>query len=137
MAASSPEPRTALQLPEAGPGSPGGLGRRTAALVVDWLASLVIAVVLNGGIEPDRFDPALWTLVIFAVQVALLGWLQGASFGQRILGLQVAPVGKDRAGLVAMAVRTVLLCLVIPAAVMDSNGRGLHDIAAGTVVLRR
>jgi uncharacterized RDD family membrane protein YckC len=49
----------------------------------------------------------------------------------------VAPVGKDRVGLVAMAVRTVLLCLVIPAAVMDSNGRGLHDIAAGTVVLRR
>jgi uncharacterized RDD family membrane protein YckC len=33
-------------------------------------------------------------------------------------------------------VRTVLLCLVIPAFIWDRDGRGLHDKAAGTVVVR-
>ncbi|CPU67518.1 Conserved membrane protein of uncharacterised function [Mycobacteroides abscessus] len=32
--------------------------------------------------------------------------------------------------------RTVLLCLVIPAVVWDADGRGLHDRAAGTVLVR-
>jgi uncharacterized RDD family membrane protein YckC len=35
------------------------------------------------------------------------------------------------------AVRTALLCLVIPAVVWDADGRGLHDKAAGTVIVRR
>jgi hypothetical protein len=37
---------------------------------------------------------------------------------------------------VAGVVRTVLLCLVLPAVVWDSSGRGLHDVAAGTVIVR-
>ncbi|PZP04804.1 MAG: RDD family protein, partial [Dermacoccus nishinomiyaensis] len=36
----------------------------------------------------------------------------------------------------AGAVRTVLLCLAIPAVVTDSSGRGLHDKLAGTVIVR-
>lgn len=138
MAAPAPQPapQPALELPADGPGSPGGLGRRTGALMIDWLSSMAIALVLNGGLEPGRFSPATLTLVVFAVEVTLLGWLQGASFGQRILGLRVAPVGRERVGLLAMAARTALLCLVIPAAVMDSNGRGLHDIVARTVIVR-
>jgi hypothetical protein len=34
-------------------------------------------------------------------------------------------------------VRTVLLCLVIPAVVWDAEGRSLHDRVAGTVIVRR
>ena len=37
---------------------------------------------------------------------------------------------------IAGAVRTVLLCLAIPAVVTDSSGRGLHDKLAGTVIVR-
>jgi len=33
-------------------------------------------------------------------------------------------------------VRSALLCLVIPAVVWDRDGRGLHDTAAGTVLVR-
>jgi hypothetical protein len=33
-------------------------------------------------------------------------------------------------------VRTALLCLVIPAIVVDRDGRGLHDRAAASVVVR-
>ncbi|MFE4466652.1 RDD family protein, partial [Oerskovia sp. NPDC056781] len=30
----------------------------------------------------------------------------------------------------------VLLCLVVPAVVWDGDGRGMHDKAAGTVIVR-
>ena len=40
------------------------------------------------------------------------------------------------AGLRAAAPRFVLLCLLIPALISDRDGRGLHDQAAGTVVVR-
>jgi uncharacterized RDD family membrane protein YckC len=33
-------------------------------------------------------------------------------------------------------VRTVLLCLFLPAMFWDKDGRGLHDKAAGTVIVR-
>ena len=42
-----------------------------------------------------------------------------------------APIGLPRA-----ALRTLLLCLLIPALIWDRAGRGLHDKAAGTVVVR-
>ncbi|MCU1514874.1 MAG: hypothetical protein JWO10_1964, partial [Microbacteriaceae bacterium] len=35
------------------------------------------------------------------------------------------------------ALRTVLLSLVIPAVIWDLDQRGLHDKAAGTVLVRR
>ena len=39
-------------------------------------------------------------------------------------------------GLLRAALRTLLLCLLIPALIWDRDGRGLHDKAAGTVVVR-
>ena len=39
-------------------------------------------------------------------------------------------------GVGAAIVRTLLLCLVVPAVVWDADGRGLHDSAAGTVIVR-
>nr|MDQ3826417.1 RDD family protein [Actinomycetota bacterium] len=41
-----------------------------------------------------------------------------------------------RAGFAAAVIRTVLLCLLIPPVVYNTDGRGLHDRAAGTIVLR-
>lgn len=126
-----------LDLPQAGPGAPGGLGRRVAALFIDWFSCLAIALVINGGLQANRYDPAIVTLGIFFVQVTLFTWLQAASFGQRIMRLVVAPVGRSRLSLPSIALRTLLLCLVVPAVVLQPNGRGLHDMAAGSIVLRR
>jgi hypothetical protein len=36
-----------------------------------------------------------------------------------------------------VAVRTVLLCLAVPALIWDRDQRGLHDKAAQTVLVRR
>ena len=76
------------------------------------------------------------TLAIFALEIVVLTWLTGASFGQRLLGLRVVLVSGDRVGIFRVALRTALLCLVIPAVVFDSEGRGLHDRAAGSRVIR-
>jgi uncharacterized RDD family membrane protein YckC len=39
-------------------------------------------------------------------------------------------------GFLASALRTALLMLLVPAVIVDRDGRGLHDKAAGTVVVR-
>ena len=120
-----------LGRPERGPGSVATLTRRAGALLVDWLVALLVGRTLLEGLS--SFGP----LLVFAVvQVLLVGTL-GYSFGHRLLGLVVERPRGGPAGPVAALVRTLLLVLVIPAVVLDEDGRGLHDRAAGTVVVRR
>lgn len=121
-----------LGLPAAGPGSQAPLGRRVAALAIDWALCLVIASAFFG-------DEPLAPLAVFAVENLLLVSTLGTTVGHRALGLRVRRlVGPAAApGVLLALVRTVLLCLVIPAVVWDADGRGLHDRAAGTVIVRR
>jgi len=105
--------------------------RRALALGVDWLLALLVGETLLPGLS--SFAPLL---VFLVVQVALVGTL-GYGVGHGVLGLRVERATGGAAGAVAALVRTVLLGLVIPAVVTDDDGRGLHDRAAGTVVVRR
>jgi uncharacterized RDD family membrane protein YckC len=107
------------------------LGRRVVALLIDWIAAISRAIVGT----PDTTLESFATLGIFAVEVTLLTWLWGSSFGQRIVGLRV--VGRTRRlGFVAALLRTVLICIVLPPLIWDADGRGLHDRAVDTVVIR-
>jgi len=128
-----------LGLPESGPGSRARLGRRVVALVVDWAVATLIAYLVTG---PAAFaELNSWvTLLVFALENVLLVSTVGFTIGHRLLGLQVRVLGAPEGiapGFARGAVRTVLLCLVIPAVVWDGDGRGLHDRAAGTVLVRR
>ncbi|QTE28409.1 RDD family protein [Pengzhenrongella sicca] len=116
--------------PAQGPSRQAPLGRRVVALTVDWLLCLAISGAFFGG------DP-LATLGVFALEhVALVGTL-GHTLGHRLLGIHVRPVGAPGpVGLGRAALRTALLCLVLPAVLTGPDGRGLHDRAAGTVVVR-
>lgn len=121
--------------PEALPGSvrpsaPAGVGRRLVAVTVDWLLCLAVARWL---ISTSPLSP----LVLFAVvNVVFVGTI-GTTVGMRFLGIRIVRVDRPGpVGLPAAAVRTVLLCLVIPAVVWGSDGRGLHDMAARTVPIR-
>ncbi len=67
---------------------------------------------------------------------AALTMLGGASFGQRILGIRVIALGKPYVNPWRALLRTLLICLVIPAVIWDRDGRGLQDRAAGTVVVK-
>ena len=110
-------------LPPNLPGEVAGFGRRVGALAIDWLVSTGVALLLVGASGYLSNQASLATLLVFAIEVTLLTWLMGASFGQRL-------------SLGRALLRTLLICLVIPAVVMDSYGRGLHDKAVDSIVIR-
>jgi uncharacterized RDD family membrane protein YckC len=121
-----------LGLPESGSGSVAGFGRRLGAYAVDALASYLVAGLLTGSNLPGN-----WSLLVFAVEYVVLISLTGQSAGMRVLGLRVGSLpGLTRPPPLAVGIRTGLLVLLIPALVWDRDNRGLHDKAAGTVVVR-
>lgn len=113
-----------------------GLGRRIAAIAVDWGVSILVARVVFPQFGYLTDEGSISVLVVFAAEVILLTWLTSASFGQRILGLRVVNLAGGRLSLWRVALRTLLICLVIPAVVYDSDGRGLQDRAVGSMVIR-
>jgi hypothetical protein len=150
------EEGSTLGLPARGPGSRATLGRRLAGVALDWTLCMAISAAFFPSDRPAALpilagDP-MATLGIFAVSTTVLVGLLGHSIGHRLLGLQVvrlADLPARRAGasrdggllrppgLVTGAIRTILLCLAIPAVIWDSSGRGMHDVAARTVLVRR
>ena len=141
---------TALGLPAQGSGSAATIGRRAVALVLDWMLCLLLASAFFAGDATGPFwqrADGMVTLAIFAVENLVLVGTLGFTVGHRVLGIRVRRAGvtpdgplpdDGRApGFGRAALRTFLLCLVIPAVVWDSDGRGLHDRAAGTAIVRR
>ena len=55
---------------------------------------------------------------------------------KRILGIRVISLAHGRLDPARSALRTLLLCLVVPPLVFDRDQRGLHDKAAGSVAVR-
>ncbi|GAA3021743.1 RDD family protein [Microbacterium dextranolyticum] len=133
-------PGERLGLPASGSGSIARPGRRIAALAIDYVASTIVAMAFFGYNQfalpseagATQFAPML---VFAAVNVLFLPTLGGTP-GHRLLGLRLHLVGGGWVGPWRPIVRTVLLCIVIPAVVWDADQRGLHDKAAGTVLLR-
>ena len=104
------------------------MGRRFAALILDWLMCMLIALA--------AFRSQMWTLPVFAVETYLLTSLTGLTVGKRIMGIRVARLDGRPIGFGWGLLRTVLLLAVIPALVTDRDLRGLHDRAANTIVVR-
>ncbi len=127
-----------LGLPAEGPGAVATTGSRVAAFVVDVLVGALIGGLVNGLTDPSSGQRALVGNGAFALEVLLLTALTGQSIGMRVLGLRVQRLSAPDAapGFLPAALRTALLVLLLPALVFDRDGRGLHDKAAGTVVVR-
>lgn len=113
-----------------------GLVRRLLALILDWLVSLGVSLLVFREVAYGSTASSFATLAVFAGEVIVFTWLLAGSFGQRMLGLRVVRTDGRRLSLPRIVVRTLLLCLVIPALAMDSTGRGLHDKAVESVVVR-
>jgi uncharacterized RDD family membrane protein YckC len=123
-------PGKRLGLPENGPRSIARTGRRVGAICIDWGLAVLLSVAFFA------YDPFA-TLAIFAVaQIVFLLTVSG-SVGHLALGMRVVPMAGGYLGLWRPFVRTLLLCLVIPAVIWDRDGRGMHDRLAGTVLVRR
>jgi len=126
-------PGERLGLPETGARSIGRLGRRVIAILIDW----GVAYLLSWAFFPTELgtDPFV-TLAIFAgLQYVFLVVVSG-SLGHLLVRLRVVPLAGGYLGLWRPLVRTLLLCLGIPALIWDRDQRGLHDKAAGTVLVR-
>lgn len=109
------------------PGRAGPIWRRVVSVAVDWLISTAASIVFFG------WDPTV-TIVIFAGLNVVMLTLFGATPGQLVTGLRVISVAGRLPMIVRALIRTVLLCLIVPIALVDDADRGLHDRAAGTAV---
>nr|WP_203634289.1 RDD family protein [Streptomyces sp. SID10815] len=123
-----------LGLPEDGPGSIARPGRRLGAVAVDWGLCLLIAY----GLITHGYDQATgnWALLIFFVLGVLTVGTVGCTPGKRLFGLRVVALRTGGVRPLRALLRTVLLCVAVPALVWDRDGRGLHDRLAGTVEVR-
>ena len=115
--------------------------RRVLALVIDWFAStlVVMAVIGPGGWSEDRYA-GLYTTAVFILESSVLTAFAGGSFGKLVTRLRVVRQGSEpgRVGGLSLGralLRSVLICLVIPPLVFRPDGRGLHDMAAGSVTV--
>jgi uncharacterized RDD family membrane protein YckC len=109
--------------------------RRVLALVVDWFACTLVVLVVIGpaGWSENRFS-GFYTMGVFVLEATVLTALSGGSFGKLATRLRVVRTdGTLRPpDLLRSLLRAVMVCLVIPPLVFRPDGRGLHDMAAGT-----
>jgi len=127
-------PGERLGLPEHGKGAVAGSGRGSGALLVDWL--ICVWAIARGLFGADPASASWIGLAAFAVENILLVGTVGATLGMRLFGVRVASVRPDRPYFLAIVIRTLLLCLAVPALIWDRDQRGIHDRVSGTVVLR-
>jgi len=128
---------------------------RCGALLIDYIALVAIVVVgtlvsrMLGGGARDAGSSAETAAIVFAVVIAVLNLvilpgLTGRTLGKWATGLRIerndgATVGIGRALLrhfVGYPVSFALLGLGFVVAALTVHGRGLHDIIAGTIVVR-
>ena len=121
-------------MPAEGPRSIARFGRRLGALAIDWAIAWVLSVTFFP-ISPFQSNPWI-TLGIFAGEQLLFLWIINGSIGHLILRMRVVPVVPGRLGFWRPIVRTLLLCLAVPALIWDRDQRGLHDRAAGTMLVK-
>ncbi|MEU1982434.1 RDD family protein [Nocardia sp. NPDC019395] len=146
-----------LGLPREGAGSLVGMARRISAMMVDWVISLGIAALIvrpdsaqiiadadppPGVAEPTAFEAVAGALstptwmvwmVIGLLAVALFGFTPGQYF----LRLRVVRIDAPaRVGFLRALGRQLLLTFVVPALFTDGDGRGMHDRATGTAIVR-
>jgi uncharacterized RDD family membrane protein YckC len=128
-----------LGLPQSGSGSLATFGVRFWALIVDCVASALVASLVVAGRGGDLAHrlPGSWSLIPLAVDYVVGLLLGGQTLGMHLFGLKVVRVEPaGRIPLPDIVVRTVLLFLLLPAVVLDRDGRGLHDRFTGTAVVR-
>ena len=119
-------PGQKLGIPKDGPTQMATFGKRIIAVFIDWFIAGAVSAVL--------FPSVGWsTLAVFFVLTFLQLGLFGATVGKRLFRMQVVEVGGASLSWGKALLRTVLLCLFVPALIMDADGRGAHDKIPNTV----
>lgn len=130
-------PGERLGLPTQGYRSVARAGRRIGAFLIDWIIAYILSFLafgLGAITAPPWGSTIVWGVFI-ALQVLAIPLL-GGSLGHRLCGMAVTPLRGGWVGVWRPVVRSLLLGVVIPALVWDSDQRGFHDKIAGTVLVR-
>ncbi len=116
-------------------------GRRVVALLVDWLVCTLVVVAVIG---TDQYGErgglsGFLVLGVYVLESAIFTWLLAGSFGKLATGLRVVPASGSWQPInpLKMLGRQVLVALVIPPLVFRPDGRGLHDLMAGTATVTK
>lgn len=123
-----------LGLPESGPGSIASSWPRVLALFLDWVMCYGVSLLFVGVLSPRLSTAVLgvW-FVVGVVAVSAFSFTPG----QFVVGMRVIRVdGADRVGVIRAFFRQVLLVFIVPPLLNDADGRGLHDRATGTALVR-
>ena len=127
-----------LGLPSTGRGSLASWRARVAALLLDWAASMAVAVGVFGPAVVSGGGWRSWmTLAVFWLESTLLVTVASGSFGQLICRIAVVRLDSKPVGFPRAALRQLLICLALPPLVIGADRRGLQDLAASTVVVNR
>lgn len=122
-------PGRRLGYPQSGAHSIARPGRRLAAIAIDWAAASVIGYAF--------FDGGGFAILgVFALAQIVFLVLTAGSVGHLLLGMRVVRVEGGYLGVWRPIVRTLLLCLAVPALIWDRDQRGFHDKAVATVLIR-
>jgi uncharacterized RDD family membrane protein YckC len=116
-------------------GTPAGFGRRLLAFAVDAVLSVGIAVI-TGHRPPSTSYQLIVYLAFLLIELVFVA-LAGQTPGMRVAGIVVVRARDGgRPAVRWVLLRTVLLAAVVPALIVDSSGRALHDRASATSTLR-
>ncbi len=126
-------PGERLGLPVSGTHSVGRAGRRIGGIAIDWAIAMGISLLLA---PYESLAYSFYTMALFAILQILAIASLGGSIGHRVFGMRLIGLDGQRPALWRVLVRTLLLVVVIPALVWDSDQRGFHDKVAGTVLIR-
>jgi uncharacterized RDD family membrane protein YckC len=97
--------------------------------MIDWLLCLLVSAFIGG-------FPNNWAPFILIAEYAFFVGLFGQTPGMRLTRIACVSVTDGRPiGIPRAFLRGVLLAVVIPALIMDRDRRGLHDRAAGSIVI--
>lgn len=108
------------------------MATRLVALLIDGVLASLIAYAFTAPAAPLNWSLVPW-FVITVVTVAFFG----VTPGMWALGIRVARIdGATMVGPIRAIPRTVMVGVIIPALITDRDGRGLHDRAVGTIVVR-
>ena len=112
-------------------------GRRILALFVDWFACTAAVSLFTPVYGVGNQAGPWWVLLAFVLETAVLTALSGGSFGKLATRLRVVRNdGSGRpVGLLPSLARSLLVAAVIPPLVFRPDGRGLHDMMAGTATV--
>ncbi len=107
------------------------MSSRFGGLLIDWLLCLLA----SGLFANPRLQP--WApIAVLVAEYTLFSGLFGQTPGMFVVRIRCVryPNG-GRLGVARAFVRAVLLALFIPALIMDGDQRGLHDRAAGSIMI--